>query len=171
MRLINSPPLRTRTRGAPSTRVGPAGEVLAANIKRVRTAQRLGFAELSRLLTDIGRPIPELGLRRIELGERRVDYDDLLALCYVLKVCPVDLMVSKDATFEPYSVTPAHRFESDSVREWVRGADIRLAPVKNPEAIFATPGTIIFDAIQWMPTERRKEVMRRWLDEDEQEQS
>jgi transcriptional regulator with XRE-family HTH domain len=153
------------------TRVGPAGEVLAANIRRLRTAERLSYAELSRTLTDIGRPIPELGLRRIELGERRVDYDDLLALCYVLKVCPVDLMVDKDATTEAYPITPAHRFESDSVREWVRGADIRLAPVKDPEAIFATPGTIIFDAIQWMPTERRKEVMRRWLDEDEQEQS
>ena len=79
-------------------RVGPAGEVLAANIHRVRTAQRLGFAELSRQLSDIGRPIPELGLRRIEKWRRRVDFDDLLALSYVLKIAPVDLMVSKDAT-------------------------------------------------------------------------
>jgi hypothetical protein len=46
-------------------------EVLAANIHRVRTAQRLGFAELFRLLSDVGRPIPELGLRRKEKGERR----------------------------------------------------------------------------------------------------
>jgi hypothetical protein len=54
-----------------------------------------------------GRPAhPELGLRRVERGERRVDFDDLLALAYVLKVCVVDLMVSRDAADEPYSVVP-----------------------------------------------------------------
>ena len=53
---------------------------------RVRTAQRLGYAELARNLAKVGRPIPELGLRRIERGERRVDFDDLLALSYVLKI-------------------------------------------------------------------------------------
>jgi integrase len=42
---------------ADDSRVRPGGEVLAANIRRVRTAQRFGFAELSRNLTDIGRPL------------------------------------------------------------------------------------------------------------------
>ena len=88
-------------------RVGPAGEVLAANIKRVREARRLGYAEFSRQLTGIGRPIPELGLRRIELGERRIDADDLLALSYVLQVAVVDLMVAKDATRRAVSDHPA----------------------------------------------------------------
>lgn len=152
-------------------RVGPAGEVLAANIKRVRTSQRLGFAELSRLMSDAGRPIPELGVRRIERGERRVDFDDLLALCYVLKVCPVDLMVDKSATDEPYPITPQLEFTSDSVREWISGQEIRLAPVPDPDSIFAEPGTILFDALQHMPTQRRKEVMRRWIDEEDEDQS
>src|SRR4249919_3060036 len=74
-------------------RGGPAGLILAASIKRVREGLRLSFAELSRKLAEVDRPIPELGLRRIEKGERRVDYDDLLALCVVLEICPVDLMV------------------------------------------------------------------------------
>jgi hypothetical protein len=141
------------------------------HIQRVRTAQRLGFAELSRNLSDIGRPIPELGLRRIERGERRVDFDDLLALCYVLQVCPVDLMVSRDAAEEPYPVIPKRDFTSDSVREWVRGAEIRLQPVMKPGSIFASPGKVLWDAIRWMPTERRKHVMRRWAAEDEEDQS
>jgi hypothetical protein len=152
-------------------RVGPAGEVLAVNIHRVRTARRLGLAELSRSLTKIGRPIPELGLRRIERGERRVDVEDLLALSYVLKVAVVDLMVDKDATDEPYPITLKRRYESNSVREWIRGSDIRLEAVQDPDSIFASPGTMLFDAIQWMPTERRKEVMRRWLNEEEQDPS
>jgi transcriptional regulator with XRE-family HTH domain len=151
-------------------RVGPAGEVLAANIKRVREAQRLSYAELSRNLSDIGRPIPELGLRRIERGERRVDFDDLTALCYVLQICPVDLMVSKDATDEPYPVIPKRNFTSDSVREWIRGAEIRLQPVMDPGSVFAHPGKILFEAMRWMPTERRKHVMRRWSEEGEEDQ-
>jgi hypothetical protein len=144
------------------TRVGPAGEVLAANIRRVRTAQRLGYAELSRMLTDIGRPIPELGLRRIEIGERRVDFDDLLALCYVLKVCPVDLMVSQDATNEAYPLIPSREFESESVREWISGQTVRLQSYNAPEEIFADPGKIIFEVLQWMPEERARRVARRW---------
>ena len=150
--------------------MGPAGEVLAANIRRIRTAQRLGYAELSRQMADIGRPIPELGLRRIEVGARRVDVDDLIALSYVLKVAVVDLMVDKDATDEPYPVTPERRYESDSVREWIRGSDIRLQPVLDPDSIFAAPGTILFDALQHMPADRRKQVMRRWLIEEEEEE-
>lgn len=46
-----------------------------------------------------------LALQRIETMKRRVDFDDLLALCHVLQICPVDLIVSKDATDEPYPLT------------------------------------------------------------------
>jgi transcriptional regulator with XRE-family HTH domain len=154
---------------AEDARIGPAGEVLAGNVKRVREAQRLTYAELARKLAKVGRPIPELGLRRIERAERRVDFEDLLALCYVLQICPVDLMVSKDATDEPYPVTPGRKFTSDSIREWIRGAEIRLEPVTDPGSIFADPGTVLWDASRWMPTVRRKEVMRRWLEEDEED--
>ena len=78
-------------------RVGPAGRTLAANIKRIREAQRLTFVEVAKRLEDIGRPIAVLGLRRIEKGERRVDADDLLALAAVLGVHTVDLLVPPEA--------------------------------------------------------------------------
>src|SRR4029453_6813580 len=110
-----------------TTRVGPAGQALADNIARVREAQHLSYIELSRELSKAGRPIPELGLRRIEKGERRGGFDDLLALAYVLKVCPVDLMVSDTINSNtvnsdaPYPVIPTERFTADSVREWVSG--------------------------------------------------
>jgi transcriptional regulator with XRE-family HTH domain len=153
-----------------ASRVGTAGEVLASNIKRVRTAQRLSFAELSRMLTDIGRPIPELGLRRIELGTRRVDFDDLLAISYALKVAPVDLMVSKDAKDDdPYPLIPRREFTATSVREWIRGADVMLGAVQGPDSIFADPDKSMSDALSWMPTERRKEVTRRWLNLESEE--
>jgi transcriptional regulator with XRE-family HTH domain len=53
---------------------------VVANILTLRTARRLTYVELSARLTGIGWPIPVLGLRRIERGERRVDVDDLAAL-------------------------------------------------------------------------------------------
>jgi len=146
-------------------RVGPAGEVLATNIHRVRTAQRLGYAELSRLLSDVGRPIPELGLRRIELGDRRVDFDDLVALCYVLKIAPVDLIVDKDATTEPYPLIPSREFESESVREWIRGETVLLSAAQTPGAMFADPDKSMFDALQWMPEERARRAGRQYFSE------
>lgn len=147
-------------------RVGPAGEVLAANIKRVRTAQRLGIAELSRKLTDIGRPIPEIGLRRIEVGERRIDVDDLLALSYVLQVAVVDLLVPKDMNDEPYPITADEIYTAGSVRDWIAGQDIRLQPVSE-HPIFASPGTWMWPALEQMPSERRRQVMRKHGGEEE----
>jgi hypothetical protein len=154
-------------------RVGPAGAALAANIHRVRTAQRIGYAELSRLLSDVGRPIPELGLRRIEIGERRVDFDDLLALAYVLKVCPVDLMVSNEAADnDPYQVVPAGRLASSgkvvpanplgsgSVRDWIGGQTVVLHPVVDPDSPFADPSVVMYDALNWMPKSRRAAVLQ-----------
>jgi hypothetical protein len=164
------------------TRVGPAGEVLAANIKRVRTAQRLGFAELSRLLADVGRPIPELGLRRIEKDERRVDFDDLLALAYVLEVCPVDLMVSNEAADDdPYQVVPTERLASSgrvvpanplgsgSVRDWISGQTVVLHRVEPPGSIFASPSVVMFDAVRWMPKARRASVLKNVLHLEEED--
>jgi hypothetical protein len=148
--------------------VGPAGLVLATNIKRIRTAQRLGIAELSRKLSDIGRDIPQIGLRRIEVGERRIDADDLMALSYVLKVAVVDLLIDKDATTEPYSITPKLEYTSESVRNWIAGQDIRLAPIVDPDSPFASPGTWMWPALEQMPSERRRQVMRKHGEEEEE---
>jgi hypothetical protein len=72
-----------------------------------------------------------------------VDIDELLALACVFEVCPVDLMVSKEATDEPYAVTPGNEFEAQSMRDWIRGESVRLVPVQQPaepgEPTFADP--------------------------------
>ena len=73
--------------------LGPTGKQVKANVARVRRARGLSFAELSRRLGEVGRPIPPLGLRRIEEGLRRVDVDDIFALATVLWVTPSILML------------------------------------------------------------------------------
>ncbi|MBF6286919.1 helix-turn-helix domain-containing protein [Nocardia cyriacigeorgica] len=73
--------------------LGPTGETVRANVARLRDELRLTYPELSRRLEDLGRPIPVLGLSRIEKGERRVDADDLVALALALGVSPITLLM------------------------------------------------------------------------------
>lgn len=73
--------------------LGPTGHTVRENILRYRTRLNLGYADLARRLEALGRPIPVLGLSRIERGERRVDVDDLMALAVALGVAPTSLLL------------------------------------------------------------------------------
>jgi transcriptional regulator with XRE-family HTH domain len=73
--------------------LGPTGDTVAANVQRLRKDQHLTFAALAERLSEIGRPIPPLGLRKIEKGDRRVDADDLVALAVALGVSPTSLLM------------------------------------------------------------------------------
>src|SRR5947207_8943095 len=102
--------------------LGPAGEVVAQNVRRIREGQRLTYVGLAERLTEAGRPIAVLGLRRIERGERRIDIDDLLALAVALRVAPVDLLVPNSARDdELYSVTPKRPITAAGARHWIAG--------------------------------------------------
>lgn len=76
------------------TGIGPLGVIVAANVKRLRKEQRLTYVELSARMSAAGRPIPVLGLRRIEKHERRVDVDDIAAFAAVFRVTFEDLGVT-----------------------------------------------------------------------------
>lgn len=78
--------------------LGPVGKHAAANVKALREKRRLTYADLSRILDDLGRPIPPLGLRRIEAGGRRIDLDDLAALALALEVSPLAILLPSEAS-------------------------------------------------------------------------
>jgi transcriptional regulator with XRE-family HTH domain len=80
------------------TDLGPIGVNVTHTVRRLREERRLGYAELSRMLAEIGRDIPPLGLRRIESGERKVDVDDLVALAFVFDVSPLALLLPTEAS-------------------------------------------------------------------------
>lgn len=80
-------------RRQPKNPLGPTGGRVLTNIKRLRQARGLTYKELSDRLERLGRPIPVLGLSRLEKGERRVDVDDLVALALALGVTPNRLML------------------------------------------------------------------------------
>lgn len=75
--------------------VGIDGARLAANIKAIRQFKGLKYTQLSELMSDAGRPIPTLGLRRIEALERRVDAQDLVAFSNTLGFPVEQLLLSE----------------------------------------------------------------------------
>ncbi|WP_431840296.1 helix-turn-helix domain-containing protein [Gordonia hongkongensis] len=102
---------------------GPTGAAAAENIARLREAQRITYAELSRILGDAGRPIPPLGLRRIESGERRIDVDDLVAIASALGSSPITLLApdteTADALVEVTGVAE-NPVASETLWKWLR---------------------------------------------------
>lgn len=95
--------------------IGPVGQHAAANVKTLREKRRLSYADLSRKLDELGRPIPPLGLRRIEAGERRIDVDDLAALALALEVSPLSILLPTEAS--PV-VAGGEVYSHERLREW-----------------------------------------------------
>lgn len=76
---------------------GPVGIRACANMRAVREARGMSLAELSAKLTAVGRPMLPSGLSKLEVGQRRMDVDDLVALSVVLGVNPSRLLLPVDA--------------------------------------------------------------------------
>lgn len=74
--------------------LGGTGETVRTNVKRLRGGMQ--YKELAERLAELGNPIPPLGLRRIEGGERRVTVDDLCALAVAFNVSPLTLLLPED---------------------------------------------------------------------------
>lgn len=80
------------------------------------------FVALSRRMTELGRPVPPLGLRRMEAGERRVDVDDLLALARALEVSPIVLLLPANVSLtDAIKHTAVGEVSSERMRRWLGG--------------------------------------------------
>lgn len=102
--------------------LGPTGETVASNVRRLRTKHGLAFTELSSRLGELGRPIPPLGLRKIESLDRRVDADDLMALAIALGTNPNALLLPpSDNPRHMLTLTAAGMQPAWSVWRWARG--------------------------------------------------
>ena len=103
--------------------LGPVGGYVIANLTDLREARRLTYRELSERLRAIGRPIPPLGLSRIEKGQRRVDADDLAALAIALGVNPTALLLPRHGEPEDeIELTPEVRVSLFRAWRWMDGA-------------------------------------------------
>lgn len=71
--------------GAP-VKLGPVGQRVMLNLLEVRREARLTLRELEAKLAAGDNPISTDGLSKIEIGKRRVDVDDLVALAAALGI-------------------------------------------------------------------------------------
>jgi hypothetical protein len=103
--------------------LGPVGENVKRNVKELRGTRQWQYKELSEKLDEIGRPIPPLGLRRIEAGERRVDADDLVALAVVFGVSPLTLLLPQNGSrYLATKLTPGSEPVANNIQWlWARG--------------------------------------------------
>ena len=99
--------------------LGPTGETLRVNITTLRERRNLTYAELSRRLKGAGRAIPELGLRRIEGGHRRVDVDDLVAIAAALEVSPITLLMPQAADANEAAATSVGTVTAGKLWRWL----------------------------------------------------
>ncbi|MGN7968167.1 helix-turn-helix domain-containing protein [Microbacterium sp. 22296] len=86
-------------RPTPTTSVslGPTGDTVRENIRRVRLSRHWTLRDLAEKLIDNGHPIAQSALSKIENGTRKVDVDDLMALSTTLGVSPLTLLLSNPA--------------------------------------------------------------------------
>jgi transcriptional regulator with XRE-family HTH domain len=117
--------------------LGPVGRYLIENLIKLREVRHLTYRELSDRLAGLGRPIPPLGLSRIEKGARRVDVDDLVALAAVLNVDLAALLLPHTAEGE-LEVLPGLRVPAREAWRWARGGRPIMLPDDESEAYWAT---------------------------------
>ncbi|MEU3287807.1 helix-turn-helix domain-containing protein [Streptomyces longwoodensis] len=102
--------------------LGPSGERLRLNIARVREARGMSKKDLSEKVAALGRPIPPLGISRLEAGTRRVDVDDLIALALALRVSVNALLLPRDGDgTESVELTDSVSLTAAEAWQWADG--------------------------------------------------
>lgn len=121
--------------------LGPTGESVRANIRRIRDQKKISGPELSARLSQLGRDIPAIGIQRIESGARRVDVDDLVAIALALNVPPVVLLMPEavEATDLVRTTGLTEDVEAQRIWDWLGGD---AAPPQDPSILaFLGPTT------------------------------
>lgn len=109
--------------------LGPTGEQVRANIRRLRERLGLSQSQLARL-TTAARPLAPTAINEIENGARRVDVDDLMALAGALGVNPnALLMPDRVGDDHDAELSGIGTVNSGRAWQWARG----YAPIRDEE--------------------------------------
>lgn len=116
--------------------VGPSGMTVARNVARLRNARGFTTVQLAKLLEDAGRPITASSITKLELGQRKVDVDDLNVLAVVLRVSPSALLLPPTADpAATVEITSAGAVPADLAWAWTLGEHpLDLPPNDDGEA-------------------------------------
>lgn len=73
---------------------GPTGLRVSRNLRKIREDRDYSVRDLADRLTVIGRPLYASAISKIELGQRRVDVDELVALSIALDCTPNRILLA-----------------------------------------------------------------------------
>lgn len=114
----------------------PVGRRIGTTVRRLRHERGLDLRRLAERLAEEGRPISLAQLSKLELGQRRVDVDDLVALAVVLNVTPSQLLMPDppaEGEDQVVQLTPHRRVGWHRAWRWMCG-DLWLDDALRPDS-------------------------------------
>jgi transcriptional regulator with XRE-family HTH domain len=154
--------------------------LMAERVAAIRRYRDMTQEELAEAMRSAGIPWQRITLAKFESGKRSyLTVDELLALCMVLEISPVDLIVPRELKpDQPYHVSPEATARATDVREWARGEGTLFYRYDRDEDKIRSTGRFRFveptgkisDPIQWMPADRAQRVEERYRDFDEEDE-
>lgn len=116
-----------------SSATAPVGARIGENVRRLRRKRGYDLRTLSAELAEAGHPISLGQLSKLELGQRRVDVDDLVALAVVLNVTPGQLLMPEPTWAEDdvVALTPHRHVTWMRAWQWMCG-DLWLDDAQRP---------------------------------------
>ncbi|MGI8867655.1 MAG: helix-turn-helix domain-containing protein [Mycobacteriales bacterium] len=107
---------------------GPVAQRVAVNVRQLRKRRGLDLADVSDRMRQLGRPMAVGALSKLELGQRRVDVDDLAALAIALNTTPNRLLLSEQATDATVGLTPTVTWTGRQAWRWASGEGVAPLP-------------------------------------------
>jgi hypothetical protein len=130
------------------------------------------YVKLAARLEELGRPIPTLGLRKIESYERRVDADDLVALAAALGVSPITLLMPVTESANDRVSILNREVSARALFDWLRARRASIPEFTGSHFEFLSrslPGWALEmlerDALEVVARDRER--MAGWLSEDD----
>lgn len=110
---------------------GPTAHQVAANLRRLRLP--LSMAQLAARAAELGRTLSIDSLSSMELGQRRVDVDDLMVLAQALRVSPLALLLpSPRRGATPVELTGTGTVTAAAAWAWAEGSHPLVVSANDP---------------------------------------
>jgi transcriptional regulator with XRE-family HTH domain len=95
-------------------------EAAAEELRRVRMRKGWNQQQLADRLEELGTPIDQATISKIEKNRRRMTLDEVFAFAYALGVSPAALVLPRDS-FSTVAITPTTEKTASETLDWLRG--------------------------------------------------
>ena len=96
-------------------------EVVARRVNQARRRQGWTQQDLAMALAEVGTPIHQSTIAKIERGSRGISVDEAFHLAAALGIAPVHLFVPLEDRYPRIQVTSSLQLSPSDAREWIKG--------------------------------------------------